>query len=589
MREKADATMRVVYLDIMEKAFDAYTVEQIDARLSVDGTSRMDIHAYSRITTVLSCLLHGGRRLHLLPLWEQMMGECCQEIVTFRSDTMADFAIKEMMFSLFVMKDSCLLDESKLHQWDHLLVQLDPYVHYEAVAKDESAEANLHNINIYNMVGEFLREKWGLTDTKGYFSRHWPVQLERFEEESGMYKDPGCPILYDVTTRVHIQLLLGFGYAGPYAEQLGDMLKRGGFATLLAQSAAYEHPYGGRSNQYLFNEALIAANCEYEALRYHSLEDYAAAGSFKRSARLAAGSIERWLELKPPRHIKNNFPIESKHGTEGYGYYDKYMITLGAFIGIAYWFARDDIAETSCPAETGGYVWQAPDCFHKIIANAAGYSIQIDTSADLHYDATGLGRIHRAGFPTELALSTPFTRHHAYELNCELNRKCAAIGPGWRAKDGRIVYLADCTRIEATLSVIEQTIERVRFTVSYSGESLGDCMEVIEFYELSEAGVTYGFSLSDAEISESFVCVPVLVSNGEQTTEIRDEPWGLTVTLGSYQYQIKMDSHAQLSHEIYGNRNGAYRIAQFPYVERSPSIQLRLQNLAEMRKVNDDV
>lgn len=581
MKKRSITPMRSMYLDIMEKTLDAYTLKQIKTRRSVDGTSRMDIHVYSRIATVLSCLLHGGRRRELLPLWEQVMTACCQEMITFRSESMADFAIKELMLSLFVMKDSGLIGESSLHQWDDLLGQLEPDVHYWAVAADETAEKNLHNINIYNMAGEFLREKWGLTDTKAYFDRHWPAQLERFDEASGMYKDPGCPILYDVTTRVHIQLLLGFGYAGAYAEKLDELLKRGSFATLYAQSAAYEHPYGGRSNQFLFNEALIAANCEYEALRYASQGDHTTAGSFKRAARLAVGSIDRWLNLTPPRHIKNKFPIESKHGAEGYGYYDKYMITLGAFIGIAYWFSRDDFTETSCPAETGGYVWQSPDCFHKIVANAAGYSIQIDTSADLHYDATGLGRLHRADFPTELALSTPFTSYEAYAIEDKFNRKCAAIGPGWRTKDGDAVFLADCTDLASTLSVSEQTAEQVRFTVTYRGLALGERMEVKEFYDLSADGLKYGFSLSDSEISELFVRVPILTSNGEQDTEIREESDVLTISLGVYQYQIKADSQAELSQEIYANRNGAYRFALFPYNGKSPLMQLRLLNMDE--------
>ena len=75
-------------------------------------------------------------------------------------------------------------------------------------------------------------------------------------------------MLYDLTTRVQFLYLLGFGYNGKYKDRLEKLLHQGADMTLKMQSAAYELPYGGRSSQYLFNEALVCSVSEYEAAYY---------------------------------------------------------------------------------------------------------------------------------------------------------------------------------------------------------------------------------------------------------------------------------------------------------------------------------
>ena len=46
------------------------------------------------------------------------------------------------------------------------------------------------------------------------------------------------------------------------------------------QSVTGEMAFGGRSNQYLFNEAYLASACAYEAARYAKEGDPALAGQF---------------------------------------------------------------------------------------------------------------------------------------------------------------------------------------------------------------------------------------------------------------------------------------------------------------------
>jgi hypothetical protein len=552
------------YLDILELAWEAYGLERIAQRLTADGTSRMDLHSYSRVLTVLSCLIHGGRKAELKDLWKNMMLDCCRDLP---GDPQADFCIKEIMFSQKMMK-GCLPDwEESSAAWMSELRKVDPYMHYGSVLREGKDPATLHNINIYNMAGEFLRETEGLTDTAAYFAAHWPVQLERFDE-NGMYRDPGNPILYDLTTRCQIQLLLGFGYSGPYAAALDARLKKGGLATLRLQSVSGELAYGGRSNQFLFNEALIAANGEYEAVRYAGEGNLELAGAFKQSARLAVEAIMPWLQLQPPRHIKNKYPIESWHGTENYGYYDKYMITLGAFLAIGYWFADDSIPEAECPAAAGGYVWNTSPSFHRITAQAGGYSIQVDTAADKHYDATGLGRIHCRGVPTELILSTPLSHGDKYRLSGGLERTDAAIGPGWRdPQTGEIRYLAQCASLAAELQVLEESAERVSFQIIYRGEELPFGV-LKETYQVSAEGVALEAELGGTGDSgaqtEIYFRIPLIASNGQEVSRISSHAAGVQLELNGYSYKASFGQSVELQRATtrYGNRNGEYVLAQ---------------------------
>ncbi len=560
---KPTSVTKETYLDLMTLAFEAYSPEAIRSRTRIDGTY-LELQSYSRLTSVLACLISSGRMADRMPMWERMMTECCREIHTIvvrgktnYFHTYADFAIKEVMLAYKLMKP--FVSEDRRGEWLEELRKVDPVRNFASMIRSKEDVGGLHNINIYNMVGEYMRETEGVTDAAAYFAKHWPVQLLRFDE-NGMYRDPGCPVLYDLTTRCQIQLLFGQGYRGEYYGPIDHRLRKAGIMTLLMQSSAFEFPYGGRSNQFLFNEALIAGNCEFEAARYKGEGRLEWAGAFKRAGHLAVESIRRWLREKPPRHIKNLYPIDSGHGTEEYAYYDRYMITMAAFLVIGYWFADDSIEEAPCPAETGGYVVETSDSFHKVFANAAGYSLEIDTKADRGYDATGLGRLHRAGVPTELALSTPLTGGRHYRLPDHAGRIWSGISPGWAAGDGTRQFLSDLGEgVVHTLSVAEEEPDKVRFRLQYTDALMRGCEAVREDYELDARGLRYGVKLLNPVGGKAYLRVPILLTNGKHTTVRKREPGRVTVEMEGYVYSIRYEGDAELREEpAYGNRNGEY-------------------------------
>ncbi|WP_020618919.1 hypothetical protein [Paenibacillus daejeonensis] len=477
------------YLQLMEASLAGYALERADSNWGRDREGKpKDMQAFSRIVCVLGGLISAGWRVELQPLWEHMMEAACRQLPRMTGDQMADFATKELLLAYKAMRPHVTVAQQQ--DWAALLSGIDPEVNYVHTRDAVSDPSRLHNINLYNMAGEYLRETEGMTEASSYLNAHWPIQVGKFDE-NGMYRDPGCPLLYDLASRCHIQLMLAYGYQGPYVEELDRHLESGGMMTLFLQSAAGHIPFGGRSSQFQFNEALAAACAEYEAARHQRAGRAKLAGAFKRSARLSVRAVRCWvLDMAPPRHVKNGYRIDSGYGTEPYAYYDKYMVTLGSFAYMAYLFADDGIPEQPCPAEVGGYVLATSPAFHQLVAAAGGQSIQLDLAANGGYDATGVGRYHRNGIPAELGLSSPLSGNPGYLLPEGVSARAVAIGPGWEWADGTFAYLAEMgTGLEHRVTVQEEEADRVAFTVVYSGGDMPEGLALRETYTLSLDGL----------------------------------------------------------------------------------------------------
>ncbi|MCU6708552.1 hypothetical protein M6D81_07465 [Paenibacillus sp. J5C_2022] len=551
---------RETYLNLMERVMSAYTNEQLTLRRRRNG-DYLDIQSYARLTCVLACLIDGGRMENRQELWEGMMTACCRELQVVSGSIESDFAVKDIMIAYTVMKNR--VTHARLEEWRRDLTAIDPFEQYQYVIGKLQDESKLHNINVYSMAGEYVREREGMTDTEAYFAEHWPIQLERFDE-NGMYRDPGCPMLYDLTTRCQIMLMLHYGYRGPFYEVLDRHLRKAGQFGLYMQSAAFEGPYGGRSNQYLFHEALMAACGEFEARRYEEEGKPELAGMHKRSARLALESVQRWMDADPPHHIRNGYSVDSGWGTEGYGYYDKYMITMGSFLALAYLFASDSgVPEMACPAETGGYVRQTSPHFHKLFASAGGYSLQIDTNGDPQYDATGLGRIHRYGVPSELCLSVPLSSGDGYRVGEGVGRLQGCLSPGWQKPSGEVQYLSRLGEgLRSELQVLQEEREHVAFQVTYSGSCMEGCEAVKLVYHVRREGVSIDTELINPSVQAVYTSVPLLVTNGQDTATIDCDAELIRVRLGDSLYEAGFNGEIVISEEAYGNRNGEYKLAQ---------------------------
>ena len=297
--------------------------------------------------------------------------------------------------------------------WDQQLISLVP----EKTYHDPGAGGNW---NIVNVSGECLRRKDGLVapdqaaGQTAYIERCLAKQEARYTK-FGMYEDPNAPLAYDAFPRLWLEdMMAEDAYSGAHQARLREFLDLGSLSTLLLLSPSGEWAEGGRSAQHQWNEAEVAVISEVAARRWAARGRPDIAGALKRAAHLALTSIRRWQRPTGELWIvKNHADPAVRHGFEGYSFHSQYNLLAVAMLAIAYSRADDAIAEYPTPAETGGYVFDLRDTFHKVVAAAGGTYILIDTATDPHYNSTGLLRLHAAGVPLSPYSDNP-AAHRAY-------------------------------------------------------------------------------------------------------------------------------------------------------------------------------
>ena len=569
-----------------------------DLRSATVNSLESNLQSYSRVLCSMAVLVDYGAAYDLSAwaeeyetdlfadydafkkLFDQMMNTgCAAAAFEYAGKDVENFSVKELAIAYCLAKEH--YPEASVAAWAASLSQVVPDFSYFS----HSDQAT--NRNGYVIGGEQLRAWLGLADQNAVndlIDSSLGRQFSHFDE-NGMYRDnygSGArelnPSLYDLTTRAQLQLVLGYGYQGEKAEKLDALLQKGGLMTLFTTSVNGELPYGGRSNQYLFNAALISANCEYEAGRYAALGDTVTAGAYKRTAHLAIASVADYLAAN--KHIMNYY-VDSKVGTEDYGNYDKYMVTMSSFLAIAYLFADDTIAEGIAPMEAGGYVLETSEVFRSVCANAGGYSIQILTDADTHYDSVGLGRIQKEGVYSALALSMSMSKTPAYTMPAGTKADAVSLCPRWW--NGNKEYcLADIISLRHELEVLREDAEAVEFVITYEGKGKFKGISALEeHYLLTAEGLTVTVTVTDPTENRIGYMVPLLVSNGDGDfagqTEIQTTDTGFTVFLNGQTYTVTSDADLVSKDEtLYGNRNGAYCVGLLEKAGNTITIKFRL-------------
>ncbi|MBR6373348.1 MAG: hypothetical protein IKS20_09215 [Victivallales bacterium] len=403
------------YIDLMEKVLSAYTNEHIDRYYNDVKTGGLKEHGFPRLTADIGILIAHGKRTDLKERLQKMMDLCCDEMPSHKKCA-NDFSVKEIIFALIEMEKHKTFPQAKIDEWKEKLKAITVEKCYDIYAEKE--DSKVFNWAAFTMLSEWMRYHIGIAPKDERFIDIQAASQWQWVEENGMYRDPNEPMVYDLVTRGLFALLLHFGYRGKYFEQWDNALKKAGLLTLRMLSVSGEIPYGGRSNQFPHNEAHLAIILEYEAVRYAKMGDMKTAGQFKAAVLRALSNIEGWLAQKPITHVKNRFPRETKYGCENYAYFDKYMITAASFLYVAYLLCDDSIPAAEIDDKTGDS-WQSSDYFHKLFLRAGNYFAEYDYRADYHYDASGLGRLHRKGAPSAICLSTPGTGTPQYTVNAE--------------------------------------------------------------------------------------------------------------------------------------------------------------------------
>lgn len=393
------------YIDLMEQVLAAYSNEHIERYYNDVRTGGLKEHGFPRLTANIGILIAYGKRTDLIPRFVEMMDLCCREIPQLKMAA-NEFSIKEVVWCLMELEQHQTFPQTQIDCWKEQLKAVTVEKCYRVYA--EKPDSPVHNWAAFAMVSEWMRYYSGIAPYDMKFIDTQAASQWQWVDENGMYRDPHEPMVYDLVTRGLFAILHHFGYRGEYFERWDDALRRTGLLTLKMLSVTGEIPYGGRSNQFLHNEAHASIILEYEAARYAACGAMKTAGLFKAAVSRALDNMISWLERKPVSHIKNAFPLSTQYGCEGYAYFDKYMITAASFLYAAYLLCDDSIPEEELDDSTG-MSWKSSEHFHKLFLRAGGYFAEYDYNADYRYDASGLGRLHRKNAPGTICLSLPGT------------------------------------------------------------------------------------------------------------------------------------------------------------------------------------
>ena len=433
-----------IYIDLLEKVLTAYSDERIREYTEKVKKNGLEDHGYPRLAINIGILIAHGRKTEYKDMFLEMMDLCCDEIPTARlrngGNVGAEFSVLEMVRGIIEIEQSGVFEKSVTDSWREKLAKINPYETYTMIAP--VPPVRLHNWALFVAVSEQLRKYAGVGDESEFIDNQVASQMFSFDE-NGMYRDPpDDPITYDIVPRLQFAVMLYYGYNGKYLKDLEENLLKSADITLKMQSVTGEIPFCGRSNQFLHNETVYAALCEFYAVFFKKRGDIKKAGMFKRAASIAIKSIIPWLNENTIHHIKNYYPVDSMYGCEFYAYFDKYMVTAGSMLYSAYTMTDDSIEEVLCPSENENYICETSKYFHKVFCKFGEYFIEIETNADEHHNATGLGRVHKKGVPSALCMSAPCPRHPAaYTVDIDTDSTLSICG-GVKI-NGEFIYSCD--------------------------------------------------------------------------------------------------------------------------------------------------
>jgi hypothetical protein len=446
------------------------------------------------------------------------------------ADKHSDFYIPLVMHAHRLLKTIATAEQAA--KWEKQLRGIDPPKIYRVdLAK--------MNWNIVSTSGECLRRLDGYVDDSmkeaqwAYIEQSLSGHAERLTR-FGMYDDPGAPLAYDAFSRIWLEdLMANKAYDGAMAEKIQNFLDAGGLSSLLLVSPIGEWASGGRSAFHNWNEAEIAAICEYNAVRWHAANRDDIAGAFKRAAHLSLASMKRWQRDSGELYIvKNRAEPDKRLGFERYSNHSQYNLLPMAMLAMAYLNADEAIAERPIPSEVGGYVFDLRETFHKVAAAAGGYYVLIDTAGDPHYNATGLQRVHRTGVPYS-PLSDTATAQRDYGAKDDL-RQSIVSSLQWQLKSatGEISWrgLGDFKEADPKkpgMSVTDTQLKveaaepnRVSFRLIYTlSEKAGATKSVSESYTIEPDGVVESQKL-DFPVDAAQFTFPALINDGKANTDV---------------------------------------------------------------------
>ena len=176
--------------------------------------------------------------------------------------------------------------------------------------------------------------------------------------------------------------------------------------------------------------------------------------------------------------------------------------------------------------------------------------MEIDTNADFAYDACGLGKLQKAGYPDTLCLSVSFPPKDASYKTEQENVRAMSLCP-YLERDGKTLYGS-----EYPLAYIGESVTDDEISVLFTQELDGNRIELS--YSLLSAGAEL-----KADLATGFM-LPVFEYDGESFTKITEKDGELVVSYQNHICRFLFDAPLDKQFERYYNRNGRYRVYKIP-------------------------
>ena len=483
-------------------------------------------------------------------------------------------------------------DASRREQWKSLLSDYDPnLMHVYTLHNCEPDRVRNHNV--YALVGEYLKKSFGITESDdGFVEKHLKHQFNYFTE-AGLYQDPLWPTNYDLTVRQNLALLLAEGYDGPSAEKVSEIVRAGALTALLYLSPTGNSPCGGRNNQYLITEGMIACFCEYVAQQYFAEGEEVLAGLFQNLAEKAARVALPWLVAGDSfYHNKNRFSMESYFGCDSWaGYVTAYAPLAANLFACAAYLRKQSLPLYELEPGKIAYHLDLTEHNRKAIFTDGNYYVQLETDPNYQYESRGINAFHRKGFSHVLGLNQSFVLGPKYSVPGCYRCEDFALGPLWLGADkseksllgstftGDWKSLADRNTKVNDITIAEEGPKKITVTYQVEDEDIQSIQETIE---ITDDHVSLHYS-AEGNCRGMAVSVPVFYCDGEVHSAIKHYGHCVTATYQGQTMEARLVSpndsaveqlpimildcdyypSAEFTKKKYANRNGLYRISIF--------------------------
>ncbi len=436
--------------------------------------------------------------------------------------------------------------------------------------RSQGQEETVHNWNVVALSGELLRAAAGAGSDLPWVERYLDYQLRSHADlEWGLYRDPNCPLPYDLFPRHH----LGYALAAPgvpallpelLRHDLAAWLHRGEWTSALTQTGSGGIPPGWRSSEHLWNDAALVALAETAARRHARAGRHVAAGLFRRVATLAFRSMLHWQRSSGELHVvKNHFDPVQRWGFEGYSFHSNYGLYPAAMLATAILFGDCETPEAPAPVETGSFVVRYPAPFHTLLATCRGLTLSFDLDADGKYDVTGLNSVRKVGEHPLLGPASGIPAQPRYGVP-EGNGIAIGCGLGWKGAASADTTLAGLHPAGVDVRVLRSDRDGLEFTLRYALKDQA-VTAVASECRLTGSGISMTERLEGGDPQGALLRWPLLFSDQRHMGEGHAGDQIADWKLGESHQLLRVDAgEMQWRPGTVCGRNGEYSVAETP-------------------------